>query len=678
MRTIGHYEVVREIGRGGMGAVYEGRDLTVDGRRVALKVVLEAALDPEALVRFEREARLLARVHHPGVVRVHALERAERAPVLVTELIEGARPLERGPLPAREAARIVRAVADAVEAVHQAGVLHRDLKPANVVRRADGSLVLLDFGVARELDGSSLTRTGDVVGTPEFMAPEQIEGRRALDARVDVYGLGALLYALLVGDPPFKGGAVQVMTSVLERDPAWPAQRVDTPAGLDRIVRRAMAKRATDRPASAAALRDELDAWLAAPPEGRGARRSLVIGAAAGLLLIPLVATVHHVSAPPPAAASPPATSQAVEAPLPTSAPGPSAVEADALTALLAGWRAGALGALRDQAWLTAPVPDACRSDEYRAVRASFIDARRLAVSVVRAPRAAVATITTAGRVTWDVLDPLADVGGIWRITPVPGGLAVGGDAGLALVALDGRRVARVLARTAVMEMVSAALPTGAARLLCYGGGAVWFVDTDGAAAPVEVLKLTGSPGELELALSPDGRMAIVIAEESAFGPLRASVLQARRLPATAAGQVEPVTVAPPASPLTRKTLAFTRDGRFVFGGDARSLELWDANAARLDVMPVEGDRYRLPALTRVAPSPAGTTVYAASGTFKEHIENELVAWSRGDDGAVRRVGRDRRRVRSLAVSPDGLFLAVGNDEDALELWIAGDDPPPD
>ena len=263
----GRWERVRELGRGGMGVVWEVRDPALPGRRLALKRLRADLVDPDLVLRFVREAELLARVQHPGVVRVHEVGRDEAGAFLLTELVEG-RPLAelvaRGEEEPARAAELVGQLCQAVEALHRAGLVHRDLKPENVLLRPDGRPVLLDFGLARELDREGLTRTGELLGTPAYMAPEQVQDARAVDARTDVYGLGALLYALLRGRPPYSGGPLQVLAEVLRVDPAWPA--CADPA-LDAVCRRAMAREPASRYPSAAAL----GAALAAPPRPRSA-----------------------------------------------------------------------------------------------------------------------------------------------------------------------------------------------------------------------------------------------------------------------------------------------------------------------------------------------------------------------------------------------------------------------
>ncbi len=299
---VGPFEVVRELGAGGVGVVYAVKE-PLTGRTLALKLLHDEGRDSTALERFEREAEVLARVHHRSVVRVHKTGRLREGSYLLQALVEGESlkaVCARGPLPPRRAAELARELADALAAVHAAGVLHRDLKPANVILQPDGIPVLLDFGVARDQTAERLTQTGTMLGSASYMAPEQADGASptSLDGRTDVYGLGATLYELLVGAPPFTGTSLEVLQAVLGRDPPWPRSlRPEVPAALDAIVRRAMARSRDDRHPDMAALRDDLGAFLAGerpapPPASRGALAGLVVGAvalglaAAGVVLV--------------------------------------------------------------------------------------------------------------------------------------------------------------------------------------------------------------------------------------------------------------------------------------------------------------------------------------------------------------------------------------------------------
>jgi predicted Ser/Thr protein kinase len=317
---LGRFQVVRELGRGGMGVVYEVRDPALGGRALALKL-LQATSDANALLRFAREAEVLARVRHVGVVRVHALERTPRGePYLLTDLVPGrdlaahVKAMGR-PTPAAAAA-LVRDVADAMAAVHAAGVVHRDLKPANVLIRPDGAPVVIDFGLARAEEASRLTATGTVMGTVAFMPPEQAEGK-VVDARADVYGLGAILYWLLTERAPFGGPPVQAMFALLHKEPPWPLELEPTvPRGLDALCRRAMAKDPADRPADAAALRDALTRWLAeGEPATRPRRGRAIAGALVALAgCVALGLAVRSASVEGPLVPAPPTTERASSA----------------------------------------------------------------------------------------------------------------------------------------------------------------------------------------------------------------------------------------------------------------------------------------------------------------------------------------------------------------------------
>jgi hypothetical protein len=355
---IGPYEVVRELGRGGMGVVLEVHHPEF-ARPLALKLLLglEPGSDEEER-RFAREMQLLAAVGHPGVVRVHGAGRDERGrPWMVTELVPGqdlSRVVREGLLAPRRAAELVRELADALAHVHAKGIVHRDLKPGNVILTPEGRPVLLDFGLARADHAERLTRSGVVMGTPAYMAPEQAEGE-AVDGRTDVYGLGGVLYFLLTGRPPFSGGGVAVLKKVLFEEPERPSRaREGLPRELEAICRQAMAKDPAARYAGAAALRDDLDrflrgeAVLAAPPAlPRGwERRALV----AGSLLLLLVATGAALALRGGAGRTAPG---GAEEPAPVRSSGsaqPSAEEQ--LERLLAGPAEPPLGGL--QAWLTA------------------------------------------------------------------------------------------------------------------------------------------------------------------------------------------------------------------------------------------------------------------------------------------------------------------------------------
>jgi len=285
-----------------MGLVFRARQ-TGTGREVALKAV-DLHDDPELAERFLREGAVMAEVDaHPNVARVFEAGQVERYGYLAMELLTGGdlhQRLRSGPpLEASEAARTVAGLARGLAHVHARGILHRDLKPANVLFDAGGTPKLLDFGLAQIQGAESLTHTGQLLGTPAYMAPEQAIGLKQLDVRTDVYGLGAILYACLTGRPPFEGILTDVLARVMNDDPPAPRRvRPDVDPALEAICRKAMAKEPDARYADAELLAEALEAWGKAPAPPAGPRPkpgwlvwgapALVVGAALGFGLAQL------------------------------------------------------------------------------------------------------------------------------------------------------------------------------------------------------------------------------------------------------------------------------------------------------------------------------------------------------------------------------------------------------
>ncbi|HEX5054658.1 MAG TPA: protein kinase, partial [Planctomycetota bacterium] len=259
---IGPYRVVREIGRGGMGVVYE---VEHDGVRLAMKRLHAPWLgDRHTRERFAREARALQRVRHPGIVRIVDVGEADEQPFLVLELVDGRSLAEQAAMPWRDAATLVQRVAEALADVHRAGLCHRDLKPANVLLRDDGSPVLVDFGLVHDDRDVTLTGTGDLVGTPRYLAPEQVDASRA-DARTDVFALGLLLAELLNGRPVREESDWQHLRTRVPRGER-PAFGPQVPTSIVRIVHTALARAPRRRFADAAGMAAELERALAGKP----------------------------------------------------------------------------------------------------------------------------------------------------------------------------------------------------------------------------------------------------------------------------------------------------------------------------------------------------------------------------------------------------------------------------
>jgi Tol biopolymer transport system component len=278
----GPYEVVSALGTGGMGEVYRAHDTRLK-RDVAIKVLLAAvAQDPERLARFEREAQILASLNHPNIAAIHGVEQAGGTTALILEFIDGPTLADRiaaGPIPIDEALAIARQITDGLEAAHDRGVIHRDLKPANVKLRPDGTVKVLDFGLAKAMEpgaGSgipgaadlslsptlsspAMTRAGIVLGTAPYMSPEQARGT-AVDRRADVWAFGCVLYELLTRRRAFMGETVtDVMAAIIEREPDWHVLPAATPAGVRRLLRRCLAKEPKRRLHDIADARIELD-----------------------------------------------------------------------------------------------------------------------------------------------------------------------------------------------------------------------------------------------------------------------------------------------------------------------------------------------------------------------------------------------------------------------------------
>jgi eukaryotic-like serine/threonine-protein kinase len=264
--TVAHYDVEARLGGGGMGVVYAARDDRLE-RTIALKTLSALANDETARQRLWREARAAASVNHPNICQIYEIGEDGGRLFIAMELLEGealAERLRQGPVSVSQAVSIGLGTLAALAALHARGIVHRDLKPSNVFLTAHG-VKLLDFGLARpELDGSlspvtGLTRTGIVMGTPRYMAPEQVAGE-PVDTRSDLFAAGAILFEMLAGRPAFSGRTIAEVLHATRYD--QPPALTGSPAviAVDRVIRRAMAKRPAERPASAESMAEELRA----------------------------------------------------------------------------------------------------------------------------------------------------------------------------------------------------------------------------------------------------------------------------------------------------------------------------------------------------------------------------------------------------------------------------------
>jgi predicted Ser/Thr protein kinase len=267
------YQIVRELGRGGMGVVYLARQQSL-GREVAVKVLRPGESTYHGLVRrFMGEARHLARLKHPNVVSIHEIGEAESEPYFTMDYIAGeslAQKLGGKPLAPTQAVSILKQAAAGVQHAHEQGIIHRDLKPANILIDSHGHAYVTDFGLARDLSqASNLTRSGEIMGTPVYMAPEQARGEVALIGEAtDVFALGAILYEMLTGAPPFgNSSAAEVLLRLLHHDPHSP-RRIDRriPRDLETICLKALAKSPDQRYSSVRALNEDLKRWETGEP----------------------------------------------------------------------------------------------------------------------------------------------------------------------------------------------------------------------------------------------------------------------------------------------------------------------------------------------------------------------------------------------------------------------------
>jgi len=281
---VGPYEILSALGSGSMGEVYRARD-TMLNRDVALKILPEAfASDPDRLARFTREAQTLAALNHPNIAAIYGIEESNDVRALVMELVAGddlSQRIARGAIPIDEALPIARQIAEALEAAHEQGIIHRDLKPANIKVRSDGTVKVLDFGLAKAMEPTgamspnvsqsptittpAMTQVGMILGTAAYMAPEQARGKQA-DTRADVWAFGCVLYEILTGRRAFAGDDVpQTLAFVITKEPDWKALPTNTPPAIRRLLLRTLVKDPKERLHAIADARLELRDALAEP-----------------------------------------------------------------------------------------------------------------------------------------------------------------------------------------------------------------------------------------------------------------------------------------------------------------------------------------------------------------------------------------------------------------------------
>jgi len=288
VRSFGDYELLEEIARGGMGVIYKARQVSLN-RIVALKMILAGQLASQAdLARFLAEAEAVAQLRHPNIVQIYERGHRDGLPYFTLEFMEGGSltaKLAGTPLPPSEAALLVEKLTRGVQYAHSHGIIHRDLKPSNVLLAADGTPRITDFGLAKRVErASDLTRTGAIMGTPSYMAPEQASGKKATTTASDVYALGAILYECLTGRPPFRAATpLETILQVLNDEPVPPSYlQGKTPRDLETICLKCLDKDPVRRYATAEALADDLCCFLekrpiAARPVGRVERAAKLV-----------------------------------------------------------------------------------------------------------------------------------------------------------------------------------------------------------------------------------------------------------------------------------------------------------------------------------------------------------------------------------------------------------------
>jgi WD40 repeat protein len=681
--SIPGYQVLDVLGKGGMGMVYRARHLRLD-RLVALKTILaKPQLGEESLNRFLREARAVARLRHPNIVQIYEISECGERPYLALEFVEGGgldKQLAGTPRPPRAAGELVEVLARAMQHAHHCQVVHRDLKPANVLMTAHGVPKITDFGLAKQLDADGgETRPDMILGTPSYMAPEQAAGKAGeCGPPADVYALGAILYELLTGRPPFKGASWQdTLEHVRSQEPVPPSRlQPNVPRDLQTICLKCLEKDAGKRYASAEALADDLRRFLINQPilarparvwerAFKWAKRRPAVAALAGALIGISVLAFGLV------------TWEWWEA-------SRQRRRAERLVVRLSLDRAQSLGqggdVGRGMLWLANALdnlPEGSAELE-QAVRASLVAWHRqlhplhhLFAHPAPVARAAfspdgstILTVSTDRRVRlWEAAtghqigQPLDHPQAVLTAVFSPDGRELltgcvdgnarlwGAATGSLLRALRQRGPVRAVAFSSGGRTV---LTTGQHRLR------LWETATG------RLLHSMDVPGRLRvLVLSPDGARVLTGTADGTVGLWDAATLQARgpTLPRQQ-GEIQQVCFGPSGKII----LTVCRTGK---GGGAKSVCLWRASTGErlCELRPPWG-------VSAVAFSPDGKKVLTGGGDYTARL------WDCGTGKPVGSALRHQDVVRAVAFSPDGKVLLTGSDDRTARLWDAATGEP--